>query len=172
MSKEESQKLLWDDIERNEESIKHMVLEDMDKYNSLSEMAWMAFYINVIPPTEVREMNNCIWYDTESWLIGVKIIAISTMETEIMSSGISIYTASKSALESFCITMAREYAKRNIIINGIRPAYVNTDMAKNAENIMPEIEELYPFGLLQPDDVANVLAYLLSDEANNFTGKF
>lgn len=82
------------------------------------------------------------------------------------------YTASKSALESFCITMAREYTKRNIIINGIRPAYVNTDMAKNAENIMPEIEELYPFGLLQPDDVANVLAYLLSDEANNFTGKF
>lgn len=101
-----------------------------------------------------------------------KIIAISTMETQIMSSGMSIYTASKSALESFCITMAREYAKRNIIINGIRPAYVNTDMAKNAENIMPEIEELYPFGLLQPDDVANVLAYLLSDEANNFTGKF
>ena len=36
-----------------------------------------------------------------------------------MSSGMSIYTASKSALESFCITMAREYAKRNIIINGI-----------------------------------------------------
>lgn len=60
MSKEESQKLLLDDIERNEEIMKHMVLEDMDKYNSLSEMVWMAFYINVIPPTEVREMNNCI----------------------------------------------------------------------------------------------------------------
>lgn len=60
MSKEESQKLLLDDIERNEEIMKHMVLEDMDKYNSISEMAWMAFYINVIPPTEVREMNNCI----------------------------------------------------------------------------------------------------------------
>lgn len=60
MSKEESQKLLLDDIERNEEIMKHMVLEDMDKYNSLSEMAWMAFYINVIPPTEVIEMNNCI----------------------------------------------------------------------------------------------------------------
>lgn len=101
-----------------------------------------------------------------------KIIAISTMETQIMSSGMSIYTASKSALESFCITMAREYAKRNIIINGIRPAYVKTDMAKNAEEIMPELIEKYPFGLLSADDVSNVLHYLLSDKANNFTGKF
>lgn len=101
-----------------------------------------------------------------------KIITISTMETQIMSSGMSIYTASKSALEAFCITMAREYAKRNIIINGIRPAYVKTDMAKNAESIIPELVDKYPFGLLYPEDVVNVLLYLLSDKANNFTGKF
>lgn len=101
-----------------------------------------------------------------------KIIAISTMETQIMSSGMSIYTASKSALEAFCITMAREYAKRNIIINGIRPAYVKTDMAKTAERIIFKLAEKYPFGLLTPDDIIDVLQYLLSDKANNFTGKF
>ena len=56
-----------------------------------------------------------------------RIIAISTMETQLMSSGMSLYTASKSALEAFCITMAREYVKRNILVNGIRPAFVNTD---------------------------------------------
>ena len=101
-----------------------------------------------------------------------KIIAISTMETQIMSSGMSIYTASKSALEAFCVTMAREYAKRNIIINGIRPAYVKTDMAKNAETILPELVEKYPFCFLSPEDVVKVIQYLLSDKADNFTGKF
>ena len=45
-----------------------------------------------------------------------KIIAISTMETELFSSGMSMYTASKAALEAFCITMAREYSHRNICI--------------------------------------------------------
>lgn len=101
-----------------------------------------------------------------------KIIAVSTMETQVMGSGSSIYTASKSALEAFCITMAREYAKRNIIINGVRPAHVNTDMTKNIFKVMPELKDIYPFGLLSPEDVVNVLLYLLSDKANNFTGKF
>lgn len=101
-----------------------------------------------------------------------KIIAISSMETQVMGGGSSIYTASKSALESFCITMAREYVKRNIIINGVRPTYVRTDMTKNILKMMPELEEMYPFGILSPVDIATVIQWLLSDTTNMFTGKF
>ena len=45
-------------------------------------------------------------------------------------------------------------------------------MAKNAETILPELVEKYPFGLLAPEDVVKVIQYLLSDKADNFTGKF
>lgn len=101
-----------------------------------------------------------------------RIIAISTMETQLMSSGMSLYTASKSALEAFCITMAREYVKRNILVNGIRPAFVNTDMASNSLEIMPELSERYPLGILSSDDIVNPVRFLLSDSAKNITGKF
>lgn len=101
-----------------------------------------------------------------------KIITISTMETQVMGGGSSIYTASKSALESFCITMAREYVKRNIIINGLRPTHVQTDMTKHILKVMPELKEIYPFEILSPIDIANIIQWLLSDTANVFTGKF
>lgn len=101
-----------------------------------------------------------------------KIIAISTMETQVMGSGTSIYTATKSALESFCVTLAREFVKKNIIVNGVRPAHVETDMTKKIFTVMPELRDKYPYGVLSPTDVVNVIQYLLSDKANNFTGKF
>lgn len=44
--------------------------------------------------------------------------------------------------------------------------------ALNVKHIKPELQDIYPFGLLSPEDVVNVLLYLLSDKANNFTGKF
>ena len=101
-----------------------------------------------------------------------KIIAISTMETELFSSGMSMYTDSKAALEAFCITMAREYSHRNIIINGIRPAFVNTDMSGNSLNILPEIKTKYPFGILEADDITKTVQFLLSENAENITGQF
>lgn len=174
----------------NVENIKTMYEQALDKSNS-KKIDYLVYSAAI---QDVRPVRQCDYlYNLELFHVNFfafveiaklfvkqkfteqekgKIIAISTMETQVMGSGSSIYTASKSALESFCITMAREYAKRNIIINGVRPAHVNTDMTKKFFEIMPEIKELYPFGLLSPEDVVKVIVYLLSDKADNFTGKF
>ena len=66
----------------------------------------------------------------------------------------------------------RSHVKRNILVNGIRPAFVNTDMASNSLEIMPELSERYPLGILSSDDIVNPVRFLLSDSAKNITGKF
>ena len=69
--------------------------------------------------------------------------------------------------------MARELAARNITVNAVAPGFIQTDMTnKLNEEQKNKLTELIPLGRLgTPEDVAKVVGFLCSPEANYITGQ-
>ncbi|MCO5787215.1 NAD(P)-dependent oxidoreductase [Pseudomonas sp. G11-1] len=85
------------------------------------------------------------------------------------------YAASKGAVDTLTKGLSLELAARGIRVNGVRPGFIHTDM--HADGGEPErVERLAPQIPLQrggePEEVANAIAWLLSDEASYVTGSF
>lgn len=106
------------------------------------------------------------------------IIAISSMAAFGAEPGLSLYGASKAALNSAALSLAKEYAKKGVRINTIAPLYVNTPMYENfATNFISKetqnykLKELMPFGLIEASDVAEVALFLLSSNSKKITGE-
>lgn len=89
------------------------------------------------------------------------------------SIGNSIYSASKGAIISYAKCLALELAQRKIRVNCVCPAMIWTDLILQGTATKEDLEaeqQKYPlkrFG--QPEDVANMVAYLLSDASSWLT---
>ena len=88
---------------------------------------------------------------------------------------LSIYCASKGALDSFCRSMALEYASEDIRVNCVCPGLVRTEMSAKMEQQMTAeqfaaVQAAHPLGLGSPQDVANAVAFLLAETGRWITG--
>jgi len=83
------------------------------------------------------------------------------------------YSASKAGIVGLTKSLARELGSRNICINAVAPGFIETDMTvsigeKSREKVIDQI----PLGRTgTPDDVAGVVAFLVSGKADYITGQ-
>jgi len=83
------------------------------------------------------------------------------------------YAASKGAIETFTVGLAKEVAEEGIRVNAVRPGFIYTEMhAKGGEPQRVErVKSLVPMQRGgQPEEVASAILWLLSDEASYVTG--
>ncbi|MCL2913057.1 SDR family oxidoreductase [Shewanella corallii] len=98
------------------------------------------------------------------------IVLVSSIAGLIGQPGNIVYGASKAGLMSATRGLAMELLRDNIRVNCVAPAMVETEMAQRTRDDMTQaqfahIEAQHPMGLGKPEDVANAIAFLLSDAA-------
>lgn len=83
------------------------------------------------------------------------------------------YAAAKAGLVGLTKSMAREFASRNITVNGVAPGYIVTDMTSSlSEEIQEKIKAEIPLACLgAPEDVAGAVAYLVGEDGRYVTGQ-
>jgi 3-oxoacyl-[acyl-carrier protein] reductase len=105
---------------------------------------------------------------------GGRVINISTLNTVMRGPGISLYAASKGAVEQLTVVAAHELGARQITVNTVSPGATDTDMlrALNTEESLAEVAALSPLGRLgEPADVADVVAFLAGEDGRWMTGQ-
>lgn len=104
---------------------------------------------------------------------GGSIVAVSSRAARKPDKAQLSYASSKAAMDSASEVAALEFAKRKVRVNTVRPEMVDTPMgAAFFESVSQEHQdEFYPLGPLKAEDVANTIAFLLSDMSSKITGQ-
>ncbi|HKY21932.1 MAG TPA: 3-oxoacyl-ACP reductase FabG [Vicinamibacterales bacterium] len=104
---------------------------------------------------------------------GGRIISISSVVGQMGNAGQVNYAASKAGLIGMAKALAREVASRGITVNVVAPGLIDTDMTRAlAAGTSEEWKAQIPLGRLgTPQDVANTVCFLASDEAAYITGQ-
>ncbi len=102
-----------------------------------------------------------------------KIIGISSVVATSGNPGQSNYVASKAGMIGFYKSIAHEVAKRNINVNIVSPGFISTNMTdKLDESQKNDILSKIPMNRFgNPNDVANLVYFLSSDESGYITGQ-
>ncbi len=99
---------------------------------------------------------------------GGRIIALSSVSGIMGNRGKTNYAASKAGIIGACKSLALELAKRNITVNCIAPGVIETDMTADLPtDIVEQMVPMHRSG--KPEEVASLVAYLLSDDAGYIT---
>ncbi len=102
-----------------------------------------------------------------------RIVNIASVAGVVGNPGQANYSAAKGGLIALTKTVAREVASRNITVNAVAPGFIDTEMTRKLpENVKQDILKQVPLGCWgTPEDVANVVAFLVSEDARYITGQ-
>ncbi|CAB3393983.1 SDR family NAD(P)-dependent oxidoreductase [Kyrpidia spormannii] len=105
-----------------------------------------------------------------------KIVNIGSDAGRVGSTGEAVYSATKGGVIAFTKTLAREMARHHINVNCVSPGPADTPLFAEVGSYNPKIRDALiraiPFRRLAlPEDLANAVAFLASDEAAYITGQ-
>ena len=102
-----------------------------------------------------------------------RIINITSVSGLAGQAGQTNYSASKAGLIGFTKALAKELGSRNVAVNAVAPGFVYTDLTADLPQEMRDLcLQMTPLGRFgTPEDMANAVAFLASDEASFITGQ-
>ncbi|MDQ5984112.1 MAG: 3-oxoacyl-[acyl-carrier-protein] reductase FabG [Eubacteriales bacterium SKADARSKE-1] len=103
-----------------------------------------------------------------------RIINIASIWAVVSKEGRSIYSATKNAMHGITNTLALELAPYNILVNTVCPGFTLTELTKknNSEEQIKEISREIPMKrMAKPEEIANVIYFLGSEENTYITGQ-
>lgn len=172
----------------NEEDVKNLVNETVAKYGRLDVVFANAGIGN---STILHELSLEAWqkvidvnltgvfltnkYAIEQMLkqeSGGAIVNNDSIHGFVGKAGVSAYAAAKGGVKLLTQTATAEYAAKGIRVNNVNPGYIDTPLLKDApDEAKQELIKLHPIGRLgKPEEVANAVLFLASDEASFITG--
>lgn len=104
---------------------------------------------------------------------GGRIVNISSIVGLTGYRGLTVYGATKAALDGFTRALARELGSRKITVNSIAPGYLRTEMSHGLdETQLNQIVRRTPAGRLgEPDDIARAVQFLVDERNDWITGQ-
>ena len=102
-----------------------------------------------------------------------KIVNITSVVGHTGNLGQANYTASKAGIVAMSKSLAIEYAKKNINVNCISPGFIKTAMTDKIDNKFKEVivSKIPSARLGEPDDIANAVLFLSSEQSNYINGE-
>ena len=101
-----------------------------------------------------------------------RIINITSVFGQMGQAGQANYASSKAGLIGLTMALAREVASRNITCNAVAPGFIETSMTAGlSEEFKQNAVKMIPLGRVgTPEDIANAVGFLASEEASYITG--
>ena len=99
-----------------------------------------------------------------------RVVNISSISGIMGNAGQANYSASKSGVDAFTRSLAKELGSRNITVNSVAPGFISTDMTENF--VSEDIAKKIPLGRIgDVEDVVSLVLFVSSEDANYITGQ-
>lgn len=170
---------------RKIDDVRNLFRKTLDHFGKLDILVNNAAGKNVFKPTaEMTEAEYDSMFDITRGVYfalqeaahhmadGGRIVSISSAGTSLSIATGGAYAGSKAAIEQFSTALAKELGARGITVNTIAPGVTETDgLVLDQEQVNQMIAQT-PLGRLgRPDDLASVVALLVSEDAHWVTGQ-
>ncbi len=106
------------------------------------------------------------------------VIMVSSVAAQMYGPRMGVYSIAKAGMEAMAYTLAKEERQHGIRVNVVAPGLVETDMGQKLVSFARGVEDIRtlaegsPFGFLcQPEDIANAVVFLCSDEGRYITNQ-
>ncbi len=122
--------------------------------------------------TNLTGVFHCCKYGAEILRDGGRIVSISSIAGILGFHGQTNYAAAKAGVIGITRVLAKELARRRITVNAIAPGVIQTKMLGEVKpDVQAEYLKQIPMGRLgRPEDIANAILFLASDESDYITG--